>query len=409
MAIVKLPSGNFQVKVQLQDGSWVCETFQRKRDAETCNAKVKAEKRRGNLGVYGYQITLGDFFDEWYEWAKTTATPAWRVQQKVMFEKHIEPNLGERTLAEIRTADIAQLLTNMSERGFSPAMSNHVFTFLRKLYNDAAEVFDIIVKNPVKRNLKQRLPVRESKYLNASEAAKLLATCRNDPYGLPIWLGLFLGLRIGEIQALRWSDVDLVEGVMHIRRAYSKHDRVFRDYPKGKRHHSKTIPIELLELLREAQVTATGELVVMPPKWNMLDYWDFRRQLLARCEQAGVQPITAHGLRHSSTELYIAHGATKDDLQRLLAHTSVATTERYIHDKGTQLEKVAKVIRLFPETKSSTFLPRQRISVAHILECLAGGMTFQEIAEDYGVPPECFPEAMKYAASLAGDPERVAS
>jgi uncharacterized protein (DUF433 family) len=50
-----------------------------------------------------------------------------------------------------------------------------------------------------------------------------------------------------------------------------------------------------------------------------------------------------------------------------------------------------------------------RISVAHILECLAGGMTFQEIAEDYGVPPESFPEAMKYAASLAGDPERVAS
>jgi uncharacterized protein (DUF433 family) len=50
-----------------------------------------------------------------------------------------------------------------------------------------------------------------------------------------------------------------------------------------------------------------------------------------------------------------------------------------------------------------------RISVAHILECLAGGMNFQEIAEDYGVPPESFPEAMKYAASLVGEPQRVAS
>ena len=50
-----------------------------------------------------------------------------------------------------------------------------------------------------------------------------------------------------------------------------------------------------------------------------------------------------------------------------------------------------------------------RISVAHILECLGGGMTFKEISEDYGVPPESFNDAMKYAASLAGEPKRVAT
>lgn len=50
-----------------------------------------------------------------------------------------------------------------------------------------------------------------------------------------------------------------------------------------------------------------------------------------------------------------------------------------------------------------------RISVAHILECLGGGMTFKEISEDYGVPIESFSEAMKYAASIAGEPRRVAS
>jgi len=42
-----------------------------------------------------------------------------------------------------------------------------------------------------------------------------------------------------------------------------------------------------------------------------------------------------------------------------------------------------------------------RISVAHILECLAGGMGFKEISEEYGVPPESFAEAMRYAAKLA--------
>jgi uncharacterized protein (DUF433 family) len=50
-----------------------------------------------------------------------------------------------------------------------------------------------------------------------------------------------------------------------------------------------------------------------------------------------------------------------------------------------------------------------RISVAHILECLGGGMTFKEISEEYGVPQESFSDAMRYAASLAEGPKRVAS
>ena len=51
-----------------------------------------------------------------------------------------------------------------------------------------------------------------------------------------------------------------------------------------------------------------------------------------------------------------------------------------------------------------------RISVAHILECLAGGMTFEEIAEDFGVPPESFADAMRYAAAhITGEVKRVAS
>lgn len=50
-----------------------------------------------------------------------------------------------------------------------------------------------------------------------------------------------------------------------------------------------------------------------------------------------------------------------------------------------------------------------RISVAHILECLGGGMTFKEISEEYGVPQESFPDAMRYAASLAEGSKRVAS
>jgi site-specific recombinase XerD len=59
--------------------------------------------------------------------------------------------------------------------------------------------------------------------------------------------------------------------------------------------------------------------------------------------------IASHGLRHSTSELYIHHGATKDDLQRLFAHATPAITARYVHNWGTNLERVAKKLRVLSE------------------------------------------------------------
>jgi integrase len=61
-----------------------------------------------------------------------------------------------------------------------------------------------------------------------------------------------------------------------------------------------------------------------------------------------VPVIASHGLRHSTSELYIHHGATRDDLRRLFAHSTPAVTDRYVHNRGTNLERVANVIQLFP-------------------------------------------------------------
>ncbi len=80
----------------------------------------------------------------------------------------------------------------------------------------------------------------------------------------------------------------------------------------------------------------------------MLDYWMYRKVLKQYCQEAKVAVIATHGLRHSTSELYQTYGASRDDLRQLFAHSSVSTTERYIHRKSDSLGKVAKVIQLFP-------------------------------------------------------------
>lgn len=109
-----------------------------------------------------------------------------------------------------------------------------------------------------------------------------------------------------------------------------------------------TEPKELLSFLKEAKLSASGELVVVPAGWKRLDYWKYLEVLNQYCREAEVPVIATHGLRHSTSELYQTYGASRDDRRQLFAHSSVSTTERYVHRKSESLEKVAKVIELFP-------------------------------------------------------------
>ena len=51
---------------------------------------------------------------------------------------------------------------------------------------------------------------------------------------------------------------------------------------------------------------------------------------------------------HVLVQLYISHGASRDDLRALFAHSSLKVTERYLHGKDTNLAKVSNIIQLFP-------------------------------------------------------------
>src|SRR6185437_13283740 len=67
------------------------------------------------------------------------------------------------------------------------------------------------------------------------------------------------------------------------------------------------------------------------------------------CRDLGIPVIGTHGLRHTTSELYLTHGATRDDLQQLFAHSCLSVTDRYVHGRGSNLEKVSNVIQLFPK------------------------------------------------------------
>lgn len=273
------------------------------------------------------------------------------------YRDFVQPVLGRTRLDAITPQMVKRVLNRMATLNKSPQTQRHVFVLMRKMFGDAIESYQYLIFNPAIRKLKPEIAIKEARRLNLEQIKRLLLHVEGKKYGLAIWLQLYIGLRCGELQALRWEDIDLEEHRLHIRRTYVRKMELFRDYPKGRRQHSHIIPLELCDRLKSARLEAAGDLVTPSPRGSQLvlpQRW-YGNALKKYCRELELPIIGTHGLRHSTSEIYMSHGASRDDLRQLFAHSSTSVTDRYVRDRASNLEKVSNVIRLFkdePEFKT---------------------------------------------------------
>lgn len=142
------------------------------------------------------------------------------------------------------------------------------------------------------------------------------------------------GLRVGELVALNWRDLDLETGMLRVRNGKGNKERIV---PIGEPaiaalhawHRSLPAPNgpggPIFTNLRGGRITTRAvEMIVA--------------SLLSR---AGVQNrITPHGLRHSFATHLLDHGADLRSIQEMLGHTNLTTTQRYTHVSVNRLKEV---------------------------------------------------------------------
>lgn len=231
------------------------------------------------------------------------------------------------------------------------------------MFRDAVELFQFIGQTPVLPILARRVPQKEARFLSMEQASRLLKYVVGRDYDIAIWLQLYLGLRVSDVIALKWEDVDVDQGTALISQSYSRKDtwenkeKTFRDRLKGGKQHRVLLPPELWEFLKSRKVGATSPFVAVSPTGEMLSYEFYLETLKGYCQELGIPTVGTHGLRHSASELYLNHGATEDDIRRLFAHSSADITERYLHSRGRNLADVAKGMRLL-DPRSSTNRPQ---------------------------------------------------
>ena len=254
---------------------------------------------------------------------------------------HVLPALGHRRLSEVRRGDLQALIDRMLGAGASASKVRNVVMPCRAIFRHALER-DLVTVNPTQH---LRLPSglgRRDRAASPGEAAELLAALPEADR--PLWATAFYaGLRLGELQALRWSDVDLAGGVIRVHRSWdAKAGPVEPKSRKGRR----TVPIGALlrDYLLE-QKTRTGrdgdQLVFGSKRGGPFTSSNLRKRARRAWAAANVkrrergleplEPISFHEARHSYVTLMFEAGVPLERIGDYVGHGSLWMSDYYRH------------------------------------------------------------------------------
>jgi len=256
---------------------------------------------------------------------------------------HLLPGLGPIPMHLLTRRHVEQFLDDLRKTGLSDGTVLNIFRYLSNV-TKAAVKSGAIAKDvcaeiaPPKPKQKKVKALTRAQQKIVEQAA--LSSMQSADKGLDVMIALNTGLRVGEICALRWEDVDLDNGVIHVSHTLQRlclygqavKTAIVTDAPKSE-SSARDVPVNalLLKLLRARKKHAKSEYVVEgrygPAEPRVLQYRF--EQLL---ERARLPRVGYHALRHSFATRCMEQGVRTAVISELLGHSSSKITEEtYIH------------------------------------------------------------------------------
>ena len=168
--------------------------------------------------------------------------------------------------------------------------------------------------------------------------------------GLGIYISLSTGLRIGEICALKWSDINVTDGTITVSRTIEriyiiegvkKHTELIVNTPKTKNSH-REIPMgkELLAMVKPLKQVVNEDFYVLTNDEHPTEPRTYRNYYNSLMKKLDIPKLKYHGLRHSFATRCIEAGCDYKTVSVLLGHSSISTTlNLYVHPNMEQKKR----------------------------------------------------------------------
>jgi integrase len=345
--------------------------------------KVRAlerERDQGTVRKAGPKWTVASWLTFWV--GEIAAPPHvaenTHLGYKVDVNRHLIPGLGAHRLDKLTPEYVERLYIKLRRDGLNPGGVHHIHRTLRASLNEAVRRGQL-ARNPVLLAKAPRLDEEEIEPYDVPEIQRLLEAAAKQRNGARWALALALGLRQGEALGLRWDDVNLEKGTIHIRRSrlrprykhgcdgtcgkragycpQRQNTRAAAGTVKSKAGRRRIgLPPQLVALLRAHQASQQQEQGVARQLWHdegwlfatptgqpinpRTDYNEWKRLL----KETGLREGRLHDARHTAATVLLVLRQPTPTVMSLMGWSSESMAARYQHVTDTMRSQVASQV-----------------------------------------------------------------
>jgi integrase len=306
------------------------------------------QTRDGSLpGLVQTGKTFADAADEWLAYSenvrdcKPSTMRDYRNMARVLVRE-----FGSRKIESITTQDIDLWISGY---GGSNRTRQKYLVCLGSIFKRAMKVYGL-PRNPA--DLVERPRVRRAAKIDVLRPEEVLALVRaaeSDQDAAIFHTAAFAGLRMGELLALRWRDVDFTRRTIHVRENWTQGQTTT---PKGGTERAVPMAEEVAERLarlgQRQHFTTDDDLVFCTPRGQHVGYKSLKERYRAALRAADLrEDFRFHNLRHTFGSTVIRHADSREVME-WMGHADLTTTRRYLAfvDREDAAKRVSEAFRL---------------------------------------------------------------
>ena len=282
------------------------------------------------------RVTVHTLFTEWLDAVRLRVKPSTYANYRMKIVRHILPAFGTLRYEQLTADKVHAFIREKLDSGLSAKYVSDIVILIKSMAKYESRVHGYC--NQMEHVVLPKVERRELELFTASEQKRLFCFLMNhlNSTSLCVLISMYLGLRIGEVCALRWGDIDFDKSTLTVRHTVQRicsgqGTKLLVASPKSKAS-CRTIPIPafLLDILQsfrkdDDDYLLSGNTSVIEPR-------TLQRRFQRVLQKCGLPSRGYHVLRHIFATNSIQLGFDIRTLSEILGHASVSTTlSRYVH------------------------------------------------------------------------------
>lgn len=298
-----------------------------------------------------------DWMNEWLElYVKASTKERTYKKYRAQAQKYLLPVLGEVEVGELTAKKLQKFSLALSETELSPSTVNFTVSVLKASLRKgvALGVFDRQFSDAIVRQKPRGTKALCFSKVEQKKIENFILGCGKSPY-VGILLSLYSGLRIGELLALTWEDVDFKAGTLSVTK--SCHDswekghyvKIFDTTKTPSSERVIPLPRQIMGLLKQEKKTSVSRFVVSGKSVFGAEIRSYQRTFSILLKNLHIAHRGFHSLRHTFATRALEVGMDVKTLSEILGHRDPSVTlRRYAHSliehKTEMMNRVGKLL-----------------------------------------------------------------